>query len=845
MSKTTRFALTMLVVLAMAAISFARPANTVVSSAKHQFGTVEPMDGTVAPATDNELDDFTTVFDFEVADLSDWTWGNPRLQPSHWAADTYAPHGGSNSWRAFDPSLGDNGGYLSTWYQRAEIPAMDLTATTNPQLSFWFKLECEPAGGEPTGFDGWDGANFWISYTDGDGNTVTEVATGFTGPEYDSQSMFSFGFEWFMGTGIAGWGGSHDWSQVTLDLSDYTAYDDVKVIFAFASDPGYDTSDDPTYSGYQIDDIVVSDDNGTIFSDDAEDPDNTPLTFVGGLETTVASEFNLLDGQSDAPSPTHVLDLDNQTHGYEHYLESPEFDLPTVEDGQSLTFDIMVNADMSYADTDTYYASWTLQIWDPEQEVWWNVNNIRDINENSSYVGATGGWSSVTTDFNSAVWDGTALAGLTGVKARLIFTSPNGAYDFSFLDWDNFGYDVFGVQHDIATQIVEVPYPVTVGLPVPGTVQYTNMGANNESFYDFWGINSANLPGVPGPQIDLDAGATATMTIDTPGDDMTGWVPTSAQANGDVDVIARSSLIGQTDEDPSNDYDTLNVYVNQEGTYEFGYDAWNPYWVLTYNATGSGPMEHFVINQTNPYFDDHGVDVGMAAVYWYASSAVRDNWPADGVPLTIHVLAGGDTPGAELFSETQNITIAGGNAGWAVVDLSGVEELQGLSGDADFYVWVELAGTVSDGTSDVVQPSILVDFNDSGDVYPDNNLFYDGETAQQLGYASFIHVLATPAESAVDQPVETAVPGKFALHTAYPNPFNPTTTLRYDVARTGKVSLTVYNVMGQQVASLVNGTVQAGAHQITFDGASLSSGVYFVRMQADGFNAVRKVMLMK
>ena len=80
----------------------------------------------------------------------------------------------------------------------------------------------------------------------------------------------------------------------------------------------------------------------------------------------------------------------------------------------------------------------------------------------------------------------------------------------------------------------------------------------------------------------------------------------------------------------------------------------------------------------------------------------------------------------------------------------------------------------------------------------------------------------------------------YALHQNYPNPFNPSTQISYDMKEAGHVSLKVYNLIGQEVATLVNGQVAAGRHVANFNGASLASGVYMYKMSTNGFNAVQK-----
>ena len=89
------------------------------------------------------------------------------------------------------------------------------------------------------------------------------------------------------------------------------------------------------------------------------------------------------------------------------------------------------------------------------------------------------------------------------------------------------------------------------------------------------------------------------------------------------------------------------------------------------------------------------------------------------------------------------------------------------------------------------------------------------------------------------------VPAEYALHNAYPNPFNPETTISFSLPQASKVTLSVYNLTGQEVARLVDGVVQAGYNSYTWNAKDMSSGVYFYQLKADGFTSVKKCILMK
>jgi hypothetical protein len=94
-------------------------------------------------------------------------------------------------------------------------------------------------------------------------------------------------------------------------------------------------------------------------------------------------------------------------------------------------------------------------------------------------------------------------------------------------------------------------------------------------------------------------------------------------------------------------------------------------------------------------------------------------------------------------------------------------------------------------------------------------------------------------------PRSEMLPTAYALRQNYPNPFNPTTQIRYDLKETGLTRLAVYNLLGEKVADLVNRIQPAGSYSISFDGASLSSGVYFYRLESGNFAQVHKMVLMK
>ncbi len=92
---------------------------------------------------------------------------------------------------------------------------------------------------------------------------------------------------------------------------------------------------------------------------------------------------------------------------------------------------------------------------------------------------------------------------------------------------------------------------------------------------------------------------------------------------------------------------------------------------------------------------------------------------------------------------------------------------------------------------------------------------------------------------------ENEVPKDFFLYQNFPNPFNPTTNIRFDIAKAGLVTLSVYDVTGKKVADLVNENLNTGKHTVDFNASNIASGVYFYKIETPDFTSIKKMMLIK
>ncbi|MDW7679134.1 MAG: YCF48-related protein, partial [bacterium] len=112
-------------------------------------------------------------------------------------------------------------------------------------------------------------------------------------------------------------------------------------------------------------------------------------------------------------------------------------------------------------------------------------------------------------------------------------------------------------------------------------------------------------------------------------------------------------------------------------------------------------------------------------------------------------------------------------------------------------------------------------------------------------FGSMGYILKMPHRESSVNVAEHSPIKDFSLHHNYPNPFNPSTTISYELPGRSAVKLTVFNAMGQQIAILVDSNKDAGSYQINWEAANMPSGIYFYRLEAEGFSQTKKMLLLK
>jgi len=289
------------------------------------------------------------------------------------------------------------------------------------------------------------------------------------------------------------------------------------------------------------------------------------------------------------------------------------------------------------------------------------------------------------------------------------------------------------------------------------------------------------------------------------------WIDSYTQITSDDDLSNDTTFAHYVDITPAHEYEL--GYDNREVSWvggEFSYFSFDP---------GEGAMCRF----TTSGFDlPEAVDITAAKIIFYTAGNFN---------LHIYDEGTATAPGAEIASIPVTIAYNEIFPNWKVVDLSSITALQNREGE--FWFWVEV---ITANTAQILGDNISFG---AGQYFTNNGVtIVPSET-----YEFYIRALAE-GSLGVAGPSELS-PNSYGLAQNFPNPFNPETSIRFSLAKSGQTTLRVYNIQGRMVAELANGNMEAGIQTITFDASKMSSGVYFYKLESGDFSEVKKMVLMK
>ncbi len=140
------------------------------------------------------------------------------------------------------------------------------------------------------------------------------------------------------------------------------------------------------------------------------------------------------------------------------------------------------------------------------------------------------------------------------------------------------------------------------------------------------------------------------------------------------------------------------------------------------------------------------------------------------------------------------------------------------------------------GSGNIADEANAIEIDALGNVYV---------TGYSSGATSYDFTTIKYSQPITEVPNSLEIPKDFLLLQNYPNPFNPNTAINYKIPKTSFISIRVYDLLGSEVATLVHEEMNAGSYVMNFDASHLASGVYFCRLQAQGFSATRSMLLTK
>ena len=804
--------------------------------------------------SDNYLDDY---YQLSIMDLEALAW--------HESAN--GPFADGNSYWCADESVGPDGGYLDEWMQYLDTPSLTIGDSGILTAKVKWNLE-SPAGAVVAGTctDGWDAANVRIST---DGGSTWDLLSDPNLP-YD----FDCGYGWIFNDGeydtggslnqvAAGWGGNNpvpfgqpqgEFSDFSADLSAY-AGQDVIIRFAFGSDPAYSTFDQTDMTGFQVDNIIIEDASGVVYSDDADES-------LNALEMTPSGEVweSMFYDYCDTTRPGG--------NGWEEYVPGLAFNGNALHDISHLAGkEVLVRFTSRYDGDDDGGVGQGLFIddfiiykeaglagpndlmveaGDTEAMLSWQDMNASGDNEEFVFDNNVFGGNLISMVDETAV-------GYAGTSFNFAGTSTVHSVDF---------YHSSG-QQDPDYRMSICPYG-SVGTLFNTELEYDCVLVETADLVDGW--NTIVVPDwqmsgnfIIAHSFSSTFGANLDETADGSHSYFSYQQTNGNTANWQAELSSDGSFEGEWGIRANISYQgadvTYNVYRDGVSTatglgsnmytdtglvnnVEYSYQV-----SATYSDGAESDLSETVtVTPQAQTVHEESYDDGMAESNWHP--AASNNWAAvkytalstgeevmrfkwyqvgSGGAMYVKVFEDDNgMPGNELYSGVTT----GGVDGWNDKDLSSEDML--VSGD--FWVGVKtFATTLPMGV----------------DTSSDAGASMTNDSSGWTSYAGNIMFRVSLDSGTVLSNEDNLVPSTFDISNAYPNPFNPSTNINIDVPVSGILNINVFNLKGQLVSAIINDKVNAGTHSFAWNASSMTSGLYFISVEYDGKIYNQKVTLVK
>tara|TARA_B100002052_G_C15879531_1_gene598526 strand:+ start:221 stop:3202 length:2982 start_codon:yes stop_codon:yes gene_type:complete len=843
------------------------------------------------------------------------------LEALAWHPSTEAPETNGTSYWCADETIGSSGGYLDEWMQYLDTPSITIGDDATLSAKLRWRLE-DPAGAVVAGSctDGWDAANVRIS-TDG-GNTWdllednsaacsdesltneddcladnnrwnedTQTCSDATltteeecladnnswipGVPYD----FDCGYGWIYNdaeydTGgslnqvAPGWGGNSfgdDFVDFSADLSTY-AGEDVIVRFAFGSDPAYNTNDQDDMTGFQVDNIVIEDSSGALYSDDADSSvDNNTMTPSG--EVWEAQFYDYLACEDERPGACGA---------WEWYEPGFAFNGNVLHDISHLAGkDVIVKFSTRYdADDDGGVGTgFFMDDFIIYKESSGNTPPPSDLTAEAGDTAAMLTWQDMnlsgTFDYdftNSPPQGGITMNGestsYAGERYYIAGASTVESIDIYNINAAGASVTIAGFGTQGALFNTEPSYTMEVDLPLANdwnTIDLSGMGWTFDNGF----ILAHSFDNVISAALDETAFPSTNSMILFQGGSWDTWANSSAGSDGAVNdgewgIKSTITQVGagvtynvQRDGLQVASGIETNMYTDTGLTnnllYNYTVSATYP------DGTESDPSNSVEVTPQANTVHLELWDDGTAEAYWEPEgtgqlAAVKFSGHNNGEQLIrfhwFQVDAGGafyitiweddnGMPGTEI---AEFIQVAGNADGWNARDL--VSENIDLS--CDFWIGMRRF-------SSSMPIGIDLSSNAGNSMNSDGG---DNPTWNTVeGNVMFRVDLDAGEQGGIDCNLlnneDDMMPTIFEVSNAYPNPFNPSTTIDVSIPEAGLLNVGVYNLKGQLMSTLVNKNVYPGSYSLSWDASNLTSGLYIFSVSYGDKTYNQKVTLVK
>ena len=797
-------------------------------------------------------------------------WDTSNAPPAH--LTTTGAYSGNSWWFGLEST----GGYLDGWLTFLDSPVFTVPSA-NAGLTFKTNYDIEDPASASSPYDGWDVANVRIS---GDGFATWSVLYGT--PVYGVNSGYGWGYNG-EGSGIPGWAGnSGGWVDATFDLSAY-AGQDVQIRFAFGSDPAVNES------GWWIDNIVVSGDGGTVMEDDGD----ANVVLVPSGEPWVDMVYDY--GDIDRPGGT----------GWVTYYDGMNYNgnlsvHPYVGKDVRLKFRSILGDSLNPEATGLWIddvriigIGTTSSSPIPQNLTATPGNQVVDLSWYPPSVSAPGVYQYDNDPGDGSVFtNGIFTQSGTFVAAEL-FQNLGGNIDIDTVMIYGYGSNtvtatsIHGYNGNFAAGLIDAApaYTMAVDLEI-GIWNYFDVSNAGWSFDgDFAiGFDVGTTTGIIYAALDESA-VPSVGSYTNLGTAWATWASVAASNNlpdGEWGIRARSQTTGS---------DSLAVFYKMYRKI-YGEQDWTQcWWMGGDEITNTTWQDYFVMNFTT-------YDYTVTAVINGNESESSNTATTTVEPITVHELTYDDdgmntsinTGSGNMLavrftplsypSKVQRIKIycAGDDAGVAIAQIWDDDETDNLPGTV-LSPQVGFSLVPGWNVKDVSQLDIIVN---TGDLYigiietpqtPPIGI----DTDPPIDGRSYVNVVGAPPQGtdglwaplsnlfagdfmirteldsasnvAIDDLLEVSIPQEFRLGQNYPNPFNPVTTLEFDIPENGVTRLSLFDLTGREVMTIIDRDLTAGHYQFQLDGRDLVSGIYIYQIhfngQKESYLATRKLILLK